>query len=907
MFQSLGSSLLVSFLASCAVAAVQIPPLRTANKSPEIVPGGYVVELESTGNGATSADFYSNVTSSNIDLTPRMTLDHMLFNGLSFIVAPEHDNASTVEVIQSFSSVKKIWPLRLYTRPSAQVSTSFKPKEVTSASALNKRAPLERRASADVDDYIVHQMGGVDKLREQGYAGEGMFVAIVDTGVDYNHPSLGGGFGPGFKVAYGTDLVGDAYNGTNAPIPDDDPMDCIGHGTHVSGIVGANNDPLGFSGVVPNATLGMWKVFGCYDNVGNDVLIHAFNLAFEAGADVITCSVGGRNGWIEDPWDVAVERIQQAGTPCTIAAGNDGANGAFDSSGAADSIGAISVGSVDSVDTPLAAARGNFILEGSESPFGYLPASLPNGSSSDFGTLSAPLYALEFDTTVIDDGCSALPSTTPDLSGYVVLIRRGTCTFDIKLTNVAAYGATKVLLYNNVDSAIIYPTITVTTVDTAMVTMDQGAAWISSLAAGLNVTIEMLPLADTGVYALQIPNTITGGTMSVFSSWSPTNEMQIKPEVSAPGGNILSTYPISQGSYQVLSGTSMATPYIAGVVALLKQINPSLTPAEITNRLGTTATPLQYNDGGSTYGYLAPVIQQGGGLVNAFAAAHYGSLLNVSKLELNDTAHFTAKHSFTLTNTGSTPVTYTLTNDGAITAYTFFEDMVNIPIPQYFPVDLIEVPGTIRFVPSTEITVAPGAVQTIEAHFTRPQGIEDQRIPQWSGFISINGTNGESLNLPYAGASGNLADLPMFSGSWKVALYDNNFYTEVGENETFVLAGPNSSYVPDRMFEMTFVNAMGCKIVHVDIVPADAHGLPMVLGEQVLGQFPGFPEEYLVRQQGFPVIDVDVWWNGTMANGSYVPPGNYHFLVRALKLFGDPTNSSDYQAVKSVPFNIKYI
>lgn len=78
-------------------------------------------------------------------------------------------------------------------------------------------------------------MGSVDKLRNQGYSGEGLYVAIIDTGVDYLHPALGGGFGPGFKVAHGYDLVGDAYDGTNTPVADDDPMDCFGHGTHVSG------------------------------------------------------------------------------------------------------------------------------------------------------------------------------------------------------------------------------------------------------------------------------------------------------------------------------------------------------------------------------------------------------------------------------------------------------------------------------------------------------------------------------------------------------------------------------------------------------------------------------------------------------------------------------------------------
>lgn len=174
-----------------------------------------------------------------------MSLAHTLFDGLSFVVDPEHDNTSTIAIIRSFEAVNKIWPTRLYKRPDVIVDSTFTSAKVESAAKLKKR-DLE-------DDYVVHVQGGVDKLREEGYNGDGYFIAIVgelrfrvqiitldvadesgtDTGVDYNHPALGGGFGPGFKFAHGYDLVGDDYDGTAAPVPDDDPMDCLGHGTRI--------------------------------------------------------------------------------------------------------------------------------------------------------------------------------------------------------------------------------------------------------------------------------------------------------------------------------------------------------------------------------------------------------------------------------------------------------------------------------------------------------------------------------------------------------------------------------------------------------------------------------------------------------------------------------------------------
>jgi subtilisin family serine protease len=159
----------------------------------------------------------------------------------------------------------------------------------------------------------------------------------------YRHPALGGGFGPGFKIEFGFDLVGDYYNGYNLPVPDPDPMDCGGHGTHVTGIIGAEG-PV-FTGVAPNATLGMYRVFGCSGSTANDVLIAAFIAAQESGgkylhifsyfraysfftlAQIITASLGRVSGWTNDPLAVVVSRIAKTGVSCTVAAGNSGAEG----------------------------------------------------------------------------------------------------------------------------------------------------------------------------------------------------------------------------------------------------------------------------------------------------------------------------------------------------------------------------------------------------------------------------------------------------------------------------------------------------------------------------------------------------------------------------------------------------
>jgi subtilisin family serine protease len=211
-------------------------------------------------------------------------------------LAESADFTATVGIIQSMELVKSISPVRVYSRPATVVRT-YNNTRTPDTAALQKRIWKDGKYEYD---YPPHVMGNVDKLHAQNIKGQGMTIAIIDTGVDYTHHLLGSGIGPGYKFIYGTDLVGDEYTGDNEAIPDDDPMDCNGHGSHVSGIVGATFSPeLRFSGVAPEANFKMFKVFGCDGGVGNDILIQAYQAAAAHGADIITASLGGMSGWPE--------------------------------------------------------------------------------------------------------------------------------------------------------------------------------------------------------------------------------------------------------------------------------------------------------------------------------------------------------------------------------------------------------------------------------------------------------------------------------------------------------------------------------------------------------------------------------------------------------------------------------
>jgi subtilisin family serine protease len=177
--------------------------------------------------------------------------------------------------------------------------------------------------------------------------GKGIKVGIIDTGVDYMHPALGGCFGENCRVAYGYDFVGDEYDGENDPQPDNDPRDtCNGHGTHVTGIIGAKDIEANFTGVAPEATFGAYRIFGCSGSSSDDMIMKAMERAYLDGMDVINLSLGDV-GWPDSPASILADQLALKGLIVCAAAGNEGEKGVFQVG--APSLGrhALSVASID--------------------------------------------------------------------------------------------------------------------------------------------------------------------------------------------------------------------------------------------------------------------------------------------------------------------------------------------------------------------------------------------------------------------------------------------------------------------------------------------------------------------------------------------------------------------------------
>jgi subtilisin family serine protease len=289
-------------------------------------------------------------------------------------------------------------------------------------------------------------MAQIDKLHEAGYTGKGLRIGIIDSGVDYTHPDLGGCFGPGCLVSYGYDLIG-----INVGIdyqPDEDPIDtCFGHGTHVAGIIAAQPNDLGFSGVAPDVELGAYRAMDCLGGSSNDVMIAAFNRAYEDGSDIITASIGLDGGWPSDPWSIAIQRIVDAGVPVIIAAGNSGEAGIFTPSNPASAKGAGSIASINTHETPLLMVTASYEVDSAQTEFGWI------AGSPALGNISNPIYWIgqdsEGNTTI--DACSALPDTVPDLSEFVVLVSNGGdgCEAYTQALNLLEKGGDKLLFYHS--------------------------------------------------------------------------------------------------------------------------------------------------------------------------------------------------------------------------------------------------------------------------------------------------------------------------------------------------------------------------------------------------------------------------------------------------------------------------
>ncbi|KAI1653822.1 subtilisin-like protein [Daldinia decipiens] len=771
-------------------------------------------------------------------------------------------------------------------------------------------------------NYSVHGSTGVEKLHQAGIIGEGAIIALVDSGVQYTHPALGGGIGPNYTVIGGYDLVGSAWPDAPAE-PDNDPMDQYGHGTHVAGIIAGKSDQ--FVGVAPGAKLLSFKVFGSSGYSNEETVIEGFLKAFDSGADIISASLGENSGFTSNAWAVLASRMVEQGVVISIATGNDGENGPFDASNGASGKNVLTVGAAEPGAFPAQAFSADFKADGqsNETQIAYIP-------SSDFfpnTILGWPIKPVSLNSSVENDACSPLPANTTSFNGTIVLARVGGCDISVKHTNIAAFGAQYILFYNDDrPSQTLYTNNTTGLI--AAIEARSGQAIVEAVAAGVEVTASFD--VDTAHY-VGLYNS-GGGRPARYTSWGGTYDLALKPDVVAPGTKILSTYPTDK--YQVLSGSSMATPYIAGVAALwvgkfggrAAHADDPTWAKRLTARIMGTARAVPWADWSTSttdYGFWAPTAQVGAGFVDAERVLGYSTELGFEgrKFELNDTAYFAGTHSVDITNYGDKPITYTFSLQDA-GGYDSWNTIVPghpqsfIPGMKLYPeVNPVKMTPKVSF-PEGDFTVAPGEKKTAEFIFTAPEGLNASSLPVYSGKVLISGDNGEQLGVPYFGVACDLNQT--ITNIWD---YGSNFpLLTSGVTENRIQQKSNFTFNLSRDAQdfpkLNTQFAWGTEELRWDIFDEDYTesdwtyppqiGKNKYVGSATSWNGTGNSQWFTPGQDSeddifsFPLYDQPrskrgiYYWLGRFANGSSIQAGSYTFRIATLRPFGDPQVSYDW-------------
>ncbi|MBQ8000836.1 MAG: leucine-rich repeat protein [Ruminococcus sp.] len=536
---------------------------------------------------------------------------------------------------------------------------------------------------------------GIFNSSDSGYDGSGMVVAVLDTGLDSNHTAFSVDNFTSEKLGLTYDDVADVIDKTaasellegltvddvyiNEKVPygfdyaDNDPdvySTHNNHGTHVSGVIVGNDDTI--RGVAPNAQLVSMKIFSdVMDTARTAWILSALEDCVVLGVDVINMSIGTACGFSresdEEKVDGIYDKIREAGVSMVVAASNSfssafgsESNGNLGLTSNPDTgtvgspstyEGVMSVASISGVETPYIKFNNTII---------YFTESTNSAAEENkfCDTLLGEEKSLTLEYVVIPGVGRTADYTGVDVKGKIALVRRGSNTFEEKAMIAQEQGAAGIIIYNNV-SGDIKMNVGDATLAVCSISQDDG---------------EMLVAAGGG--KLKMSQTQTSGPfISDFSSWGPTPDLRIKPEITAHGGSILSS--ITGGSYDRLSGTSMACPNLAGVVVLLRQYvveqfpdiaEDNLKVNAMVNSLLMSTADIAMNTNGLPYA----VRKQGAGLANLTASIETpayittynsdGEAMDKAKLELGDDPDKTGVYemTFDITNFGKKAVSYEL-------------------------------------------------------------------------------------------------------------------------------------------------------------------------------------------------------------------------------------------------------
>ncbi len=652
---------------------------------------------------------------------------------------------------------------------------------------------------------------------ELGVDGSGVTIAIIDTGIDYTHAAFGGsGLAsdyaaqdptrlteaaqhtfPTAKVIGGTDFVGEIFDPScsfadeaagicsSTPAPDPDPLDLIGHGSHVSGIAAGIGTPTVPAGVAPAAFLLAVKVFGL-GATPLSVVIAGIEFAADPNgdgdtsdkADVINMSLGSPYGRATSADVVATDAAVDLGIIVAASAGNAG-DLPYVLSGPSAASKAISV----AAGSDPGAVKGGVIFEPDSGGEFAFDAGTANFGPDTSVAVSGPAF------DVADVACSPIAD---DLTDTIALIDRGACTFVTKVRNAQTVGAVGVIIINNVAGA---------------------PPGMADDGTGGDIVIPVLSISssDGATLRANLPGTaslteILFGTdrLAGFSSRGPRFvDSAVKPDITAPGITIESV-DVGTGTGAVRnSGTSMSSPHVAGSAALLRELHPDWSVEEIKAVLMNTATDASPN------GLPYPVSRMGAGRVQVDVAVDTESVVVPASasfgVEERDHGKKKFKVKLEVRNMGDETKKFELSSD-----FLFPDDDE----------------GSIKIKHPTKIKVEPGQSKKIklELKVDFNKLAPESLFEEYDGFLTLTETTsgGDVLRVPFhiipiaradAEAKDDKVKLPkdttlkFRNEGIRGTLVDIYQFGVSDPNEDLIAEGPGAPEDPDDWFDIRHTGA----------------------------------------------------------------------------------------------------
>lgn len=554
------------------------------------------------------------------------------------------------------------------------------------------------------------------------------------------------------------------------------------HGTHVAGIIGGSDDVI--TGVAVDTQLVLMKVFPDLDDgAQTDDILAALEDAVLLNVDAINMSLGSSCGFArEEDGNVindVYDKINESGISLLVAASNSYSSSFGGEQGNTNFVTNPDSGTVGSPSTYAAALSvasidgtlSKYLMANDETVVFFTESSSIAGDKNDFfaelyeqqGLDKNQSYTFEY-VTVPGSGLRVNYLSLGDITGKIALVRRGDNTFEEKALQAKNAGAIACIIYNNVDGDISMSMGKTDHIPTVSISKDLGT---------------ILAEKDTGTITISYDYQ-AGPFMSDFSSWGPSPNLEIKPEITAHGGNIKSSVP--GGDYDELSGTSMATPNLTGIVVLirqyLKESFPDATPKEIVvlaNQMLMSTATIVLNEEGNPYSPR----KQGAGLASLYNVVNTKAYLSVdgidrAKLELLDdpdrTGVYTMK--FNVVNVSDTDETYKLSVLGMTESVSTSDSTHVAEKAQMLNGNYTVTAEGDGSVSGDEVRVKAGGTLKLTLVYkltADEKKMIDSLFPYGmyvEGFVKLTATDGIDLNIPFLAFYGDWTQAPVFDKTY---------------------------------------------------------------------------------------------------------------------------------------------